>query len=169
MNRNTVSTNIALNLHGVQGRSTERDRAIADKILKNDKRTGEEKNCDRDRGGEVFSANIQRLALCSSESRVSVWTGTYMQMTTMSLPRSTETGAEVHPDTDQFIRVEQGNATVETGLGSDAMNTAYKLRTSDGIFVPACTWHNIKNTGRGTLKLTSIYAPPHHKKCTVEE
>ena len=32
----------------------------------------------------------------------------------------------------------------------------------DTVFVPAGTWHNIVNTGRMPLKLSTIYAPPHH-------
>ncbi|MDY2700241.1 MAG: cupin domain-containing protein, partial [Lachnospiraceae bacterium] len=33
--------------------------------------------------------------------------------------------------------------------------------------VPAGTWHNIVNAGRIPLRLTSIYAPPHHPRGTI--
>lgn len=177
MNTNSMNRHILVNSAELLGGSgtrggAERDRRIADEILSADcsgeRAETDTDKCERDRGGEVFSANIGRLALRSSDLRASVWTGTYMQMTTMSMPRGAETGAEVHADTDQFIRVEQGYAIAAVGLGEDALDTTYRLRAGDGIFIPACTWHNVTNVGRGTLKLTSIYAPPQHERCTVE-
>ena len=35
-------------------------------------------------------------------------------------------------------------------------------------FVPAGTWHNVRNGGRCPLKLSSVYAPPHHPWGTVQ-
>lgn len=172
MNRHILVNSAELLGHSGASGGVERDRRIADEILSTDC-VGERGEVDaeggeRDRGGEVFSANIGRLAIRSSDLRASVWTGTYMQMTVMSLGRGESIGAEVHPDTDQFIRVEQGCAIAAVGLSEGELGTTYRLRAGDGIFIPACTWHNITNVGRGTLKLTSIYAPPHHKRCTVE-
>ena len=37
----------------------------------------------------------------------------------------------------------------------------------DTIFVPAGIWHNVINIGRTPLKLSAIYAPPHHPAGTV--
>ena len=36
-----------------------------------------------------------------------------------------------------------------------------------GYFVPAGTWHNVMNTGRTPLKVSAIYAPPHHLAGTI--
>ena len=38
----------------------------------------------------------------------------------------------------------------------------------DAIFVPAGTWHNIINIGRTPLRVSSVYAPPHHPSGTVQ-
>ena len=43
------------------------------------------------------------------------------------------------------------------------------ISQGDAIFVPAGTWHNILNTGRFPLKLSSVYAPPHHLRGTVHK
>lgn len=40
--------------------------------------------------------------------RVALWTGEYLQMTIMSIPVCGEIGLEIHEETDQLIRVEQG-------------------------------------------------------------
>lgn len=76
-------------------------------------------------------------------------------------------GVEMHPDTDQFIRVENGQALVCVGNRKETLDFQCCLKTGDGIFVPAGSWHNICNTGDCPLKLSSIYAPPHHPKGTV--
>lgn len=37
----------------------------------------------------------------------------------------------------------------------------------DTVFIPAGTWHNVVNIGRNALKLSSVYAPPNHRRGTV--
>ncbi|MGN0326521.1 MAG: cupin domain-containing protein, partial [Lachnospiraceae bacterium] len=53
------------------------------------------------------------------------------------------------------------------GREESSLNLQANLNTGDAVFVPAGTWHNIINTGRSPLKLSSVYAPPHHKHGTV--
>jgi hypothetical protein len=89
-------------------------------------------------------------------------------MTLMSIPPCCDIGAELHPDMDQLIRVEKGNAMVMTGNCPHNLNCEQHMCEGDAVFVPAGTWHNIKNTGRCPLKLSTIYAPPHHPFGTVE-
>jgi mannose-6-phosphate isomerase-like protein (cupin superfamily) len=43
-----------------------------------------------------------------------------------------------------------------------------KVYTGDAVFVPAGFWHNIINTEKTSLKVSSIYAPPHHPRGTVQ-
>lgn len=89
-------------------------------------------------------------------------------MTLMCIPPCGEIGLEIHEDTDQFIRVEQGKAIVKMGKCRNQLDCRQDLCRGDGVFVPAGTWHNIVNTGRESLKVSSIYAPPHHPRGTVE-
>jgi len=79
----------------------------------------------------------------------------------MSLVPGGEIGEEVHEDTDQFFRVEQGQGTVTI----DGHET--RIDPDSAIVVPAGARHNVKNTGNGPLTLYTIYAPPHHADGTV--
>ena len=120
-----------------------------------------------DHGPAPFAANVTCAAGQNQNFRTAFWTGCHLQMTLMSIPICREIGLEMHPDTDQFIRVECGQAIVCGGTCKEKMDFQYCLNTGDGIFVPAGTWHNVFNTGNCPLKLSSIYAPPHHPKETV--
>jgi mannose-6-phosphate isomerase-like protein (cupin superfamily) len=85
----------------------------------------------------------------------------------MCIPACGDIGLEIHPDTDQFIRVEQGNAVVVMGKSKEQLSFQCPLCTGEGVFIPAGTWHNVANTGRLPLKVSSIYAPPNHLRGTV--
>jgi mannose-6-phosphate isomerase-like protein (cupin superfamily) len=128
-----------------------------------------EVKCKNEHGGEVFVTNVGRMAYRNENFRESIWTGNCLQMTLMSIPVGKDIGVEIHGDTDQYIRVEHGNAVAFFGEHEDCLDKKYKLCAGDAIFVPAGTWHNIINVGRCSLKLSSVYAPPHHPRCTVEK
>lgn len=125
--------------------------------------------CINEHGGDVYVANIEKAAYNNRNYRESVWTGKYLQMTLMSIPRSQSIGIEMHDDTDQFIRVEHGTALLVIGNDSTCLSDKKKLYKGDAVLVPAGVWHDIMNIGKCPLKLSSIYAPPHHPKCTVEK
>ena len=114
-----------------------------------------------------FSAAIPRAACQNQTFRTAFWTGHFLQMTLMSIPVHNEIGSELHADTEQFIRVEHGQAVVYVGSCKENLDVSYRLNTGDGIFIPAGVWHNVCNAGNCPLKLSSIYAPPHHPKGTV--
>ena len=129
-------------------------------------------NCNQfenrmDRGQEPFAVNVERMAMENRNFRTALWTGCHLQMTLMCIPVCGEIGQEIHEDTDQFIRVEQGRAMVRLGKCKGQGSFQRNMCTGDAVFVPAGTWHNIINTGRSPLKVTSIYAPPKHPKGTV--
>ena len=120
-----------------------------------------------DHGAEPCVANIRYMAAKNSNFRTAFWTGCHLQMTLMCIPVCDDIGTEMHEDTDQFIRAEQGRAEVRMGRCRHQMCFQKSLCEGDGIFVPAGTWHNIINVGRCPLKISSIYAPPHHPKGTI--
>lgn len=127
-------------------------------------------SCDpaiTDHGPAPFATNIVRAASKNQSFRTAFWTGEHLQMTLMELGPCGEIGAERHPDTDQYIRVEAGRALVCAGHSAEHLEDSCCLCPGDAVFVPAGTWHNIKNVGKGRLKLSSIYAPPHHPRGTV--
>ena len=129
-----------------------------------------EKYCNgepNDYGACPYAANIGRMARQNTNFRTALWTGCNLQMTLMSIPRCGEIGVEIHEDTDQFIRVEQGQAMVMLGKCESRLDMRQGLMQGDAVFVPAGTWHNIINIGKMTLKVSTVYAPPHHKAGTV--
>ena len=121
-----------------------------------------------DHGPKPYCANIMCEAWQNQNFRTAFWTGCYLQMTLMNIPVCGEVGLEMHPDTDQYIRVEGGQAVVTMGRCKEHMNLQYRLTMGDAIFVPAGTGHNVRNGGGCPLKLSSVYAPPHHPWGTVQ-
>ena len=121
----------------------------------------------RDYGGEPFVFNIDHATNMNESFRTAIWTGRYMQLTLMSIPVCGEVGAEMHPDVDQFIRVESGRAVLYTGNCLNGLREVGRVDGSCAILIPAGTWHNIVNTGNRPLKLYSLYAPPQHPYGTV--
>lgn len=132
---------------------------------------GNSKRCRmpmNDYGPEPFVTSIDEATRQNTNYRMALWTGHHLQLTLMSIPVGGEIGLEVHPDTDQFLRIEAGNGMAMMGPGKDRLN--YQRPVCDGysVFVPAGTWHNMVNTGNCSLKIYSIYTPPHHPHGTVQ-
>lgn len=123
----------------------------------------------KDYGPEPLVINIEEATEQNNNFRTAIWTGNHLQLTLMSIDVGDDIGLEIHPDVDQFIRIEEGQGIVRMGDSKD--NLYYQQRVSDdyAIIIPAGTWHNIINTGYKPLKLYSIYAPPQHPWGTVHE
>lgn len=121
-----------------------------------------------DYGPKPFVTNIDSAVMRNNNYRRALWTGKYLQLTLMSIPVGGEIGLEVHPDTDQFIRIENGYGLAMMGSEKNSLNYQRPVKGGFAVFVPAGTWHNILNTGRTPLKLYTVYAPPHHPHGTVQ-
>ena len=87
----------------------------------------------------------------------------------MSINVGEDIGLEIHPEIDQFIRIEEGQGVVKMGERKDRLNFQRKVYDDFAFIIPACTWHNLINTGNKPIKLYSIYAPPQHPKGTVHK
>lgn len=120
-----------------------------------------------DYGPTPYITNVEKMAMQNSNFRTAIWTGNYAQMTLMCIPPMEEIGLEMHEDTDQFLRVEQGTALVKIGSCECRQDFQQIVSSGDVIFVPAGTWHNVINKGRFPVRLSSVYAPPNHKRGTV--
>ncbi len=114
-----------------------------------------------------YVAHVGQCAMTNSDFRRELWTGCYAQMTLMSIPVCSDIGLEIHRENDQIIRVEQGMAMVKIGECKQHFDFQTTVQKGDVIFIPAGYWHNIINTGGTDLKLSSVYAPPHHPVGTV--
>ena len=123
----------------------------------------------RDYGPSPFAFNIHHSTTKNQNFRTTLWTGNHLQLTLMSIPVKCDIGVEMHPNVDQFVRVESGRARVYFGNSRNSLREAGVANENYAILIPAGTWHNIINASRRTLKLSSVYAPPHHPKCTIEK
>ncbi len=122
-----------------------------------------------DYGNDPFVVNIEKVTEQNNNFRSTLWTGTHMQVTLMSIDPGISIGLEMHSGTDQFLRIEQGFGRVIMGRNKE--NLSYQQNVKDGfaILVPAGIWHNILNIGKIPLKIYSIYAPAHHARGTVHK
>ena len=116
---------------------------------------------------DIFSFNIEDSVLKNQNFRKTFWTGKFMQITLMSINSGSSIGLEMHPDTDQFLKIEDGIGQVLIGKSKDRLSYQKRVKKGDAIIVPAGMWHNVINLGRGCIKLYSVYAPPHHKPGAV--
>lgn len=121
----------------------------------------------KDHGGQPFVIDINEASKQNNTYRTAIWTGEHLQVTVMSIDVGEDIGLEVHPDTDQFLRIEAGEGLVQMGDTKENLNFEKSVRDDDAIMVPAGKWHNLTNTGKKPLKLYTIYAPPEHPFGTV--
>ena len=130
---------------------------------------GNSNNGLHDFGPNPFVININEATKLNNTFRTALWTGDHLQLTLMSLNPGEDVGLEIHPNVDQFLRIEQGQGIVQMGKSKDNLNLQWQAFDDSAIFVPAGTWHNLTNTGNMPLKLYSIYAPPNHPFGTVHK
>lgn len=124
-------------------------------------------NYIRDYGPEPFVININEATMQNNNFRTALWTGKHLQVTLMSINVGESIGLEMHPDVDQFIRIEQGYGLVQMGNDKNNLNFERKVYDEFAIIIPAGKWHNLTNIGNVPIKLYSIYAPPNHPKGTI--
>jgi len=120
-----------------------------------------------DHGKEPFVVNIEQLTKQNNTYRTAIWTGKHFQVTVMSIPVGSDIGLEVHPNTDQLIRIEEGQGLVQMGNSRDRLDFETKAQEGYAIMIPAGKWHNVTNIGNTPLKVYVIYAPPQHPFGTV--
>lgn len=109
----------------------------------------------------AFVANIENITIKNEYYRKVLYTTNTQQLVVMNLRPGVSTGEEIHPNTTQFIRIEQG-------LGLAILN-GNEFKLSDGICIVVApgTKHNILASETG-LKLYTIYSPPEHDANTEE-
>src|SRR5690554_4249699 len=83
----------------------------------------------RDYGPNPFVTNIEDAALRNNNFRIALWTGKHFQITLMSIDVGDDIGLEMHPNVDQFLRIEQGEGLVMMGDTEDRLN--FRRRVSD--------------------------------------
>ena len=120
-----------------------------------------------DHGKKPYVLDIEATTVDKENFRTTLWTGAHLQLTVMAIPVGGDIGLEVHPDNDQFLRLEQGRGLVEMGPAEDDLNFRAEVEDDWAILVPAGTWHNVTNIGDEPLKVYALYGPPDHLPGTV--
>lgn len=110
-----------------------------------------------------YVANIEELTEENTDFRRVLYSGSKLQLVLMSVAPGEELGGEIHADTDQFFRIEQGKGCIVID------GAPHKVKSGDGVIVPAGAHHNVICTGHEALKLYTIYGPPHHRDQLVQK
>ncbi|MFH0852113.1 MAG: cupin domain-containing protein [bacterium] len=104
-----------------------------------------------------YVTNIEQTTKENENFRKVLYTASHSQLVLMSLKAGEEIGMEVHPDNDQFLRVEAGQGKVVID------GNEYEISDGFAVVVPAGAQHNVINTGSDALRLYTIYSPAHHR------
>jgi mannose-6-phosphate isomerase-like protein (cupin superfamily) len=111
-----------------------------------------------------YVGNIEEKTLQNENFREVLFTGKYCQLVVMSLKPGEEIGMEVHPNVDQFFRIDAGEGKVIMN-GEDS-----EVKDGFAFVVPAGTEHNVVNTSsESLLKLYTVYSPPNHPDGTIHK
>jgi mannose-6-phosphate isomerase-like protein (cupin superfamily) len=108
---------------------------------------------------------IEKQTLKNPNFRQVLFTGKHCQLVVMCLQAGEEIGNEVHEHTDQFFRIEEGEAKF-------VFNGSEEHLVGDGeaVVVPAGTYHNVINASKTKqLKLYTVYSPPNHPDGTIHK
>lgn len=110
-----------------------------------------------------YKGNIEKLTLENESFRQVFYTAKHSQLVVMTLKPGEEIGEEIH-DVDQFFRFESGEGKVIID------DNEYVVSDGDAIIVPEGAKHDVLNTSNTeSLKLYTLYCPPHHKDKTVHK
>ncbi len=108
-----------------------------------------------------YITKIEKDTLENAHFREVLYTATNSQLVVMSLKPGEDIGEEIH-ELDQFIRCEQGEGKAMLD------GVEHAIKNGVAVLVPAGTKHNIINTsGNQSMKLYTLYAPPHHRDGVV--
>lgn len=110
-----------------------------------------------------YVANIEKSTEENTDFRRVLYSGSKLQLVLMSVAPGEELGGEIHAETDQFFRIEEGKGRIVID------GVPHKVEAGDCAVVPAGTHHNLICTGHEPLKIYTIYGPPHHLDQLVQK
>ncbi|MGA2821012.1 MAG: cupin domain-containing protein [Anaerolineales bacterium] len=110
-----------------------------------------------------YVGSIEKETLKNKFFRRVLFTGKHSQLVVMCLQGGEDIGNEVHPDVDQFFRIETGEAKFVFNGKEE-----HVVGEGGAVVVPAGTYHNVINTSKTQLlQLYTVYSPPNHPDGTV--
>jgi len=112
-----------------------------------------------------YVGRLEQVAVKNEYFRHVLFTGEHAQLVLMCLQPMEDIGNEVHPNVDQFFRVEEGKAEFVFNGKEEHL-----VGAGDAVVVPAGTYHNVINASTTEpLHLYTIYSPPQHPDGTVHK
>lgn len=111
----------------------------------------------------MFHTNIEKETIDNDNYRKVLNTTCNMQLVVMSLKPNETIPNEIHHQSDQFIRIEEGSCRILINKRDEI-----KLNKDDCIIIPKNTYHEVIN-GDNKLKLYTIYAQPQHPNGWIQK
>ena len=109
-----------------------------------------------------FFVKLEEEAKANTNFRKVLFTAPHSQLVLMSLKPGEDIGVEVHPDNDQFIRIDAGHGQAIID------GETFDLMDGSAVVIPAGSQHNIINLSESEdLKLYTVYSPAHHPDGTI--
>jgi len=107
--------------------------------------------------------DIEKETISNDYFRKVLFTADRLQLVIMCLNPGEDIGEEVHPTTDQFFRIEEGEGK--------AIVDGREINIKDGssILIKSGRVHNIINDSNKPLKLYSLYSPPQHRDGLIQK
>lgn len=107
--------------------------------------------------------DIEKEAKANDYFRKVVFTAERMQLVVMCIKPGEDIGEEVHPTTDQFFRIEEGEGK--------AIVDGREINIKDGssILIKSGRVHNIINDSNKPLRLYTLYSPPQHQDGLIQK
>jgi mannose-6-phosphate isomerase-like protein (cupin superfamily) len=111
----------------------------------------------QDLGPQPQSFDLEQATRDNEKFRAVVWSGRYLQLTLMSIPVGGDIGLEMHPDTDQFLRLDAGRGLAEMGPSKERLTSKQEVADGWCALIPAGTWQNVTNIGAEPIQVYAIY------------
>mgnify|MGYP003243307116 CR=1 FL=1 len=86
----------------------------------------------KDHGKKPYIINIEDATTGNDNYRTTIWTGSKLQVTVMSIQPGDDIGLEVHEGIDQFIRIEEGEGVCKMGPSKDNLHVQQKVMDDAG-------------------------------------
>ena len=94
-----------------------------------------------DQGPQPFVVDIEKATVNNPHFRNTLWTGSFLQLTVMTISPGEDIGAEIHEDHDQFLRIEEGKAQVMIGAAENDLVVPHRHRRRQNDHRPPALPH----------------------------
>ena len=133
-------------------------------VKKNEKIVTKETIINNKQLKKPFVDNIEKLTEKNKNFRKVLYTTPNTQLVLMSLKPLEEIGMEIHTDTTQFLRIEEGRGvTIVNGKTT-------KIGPGSAIVIAPGMEHNIINKSpTDRMQIYTLYSPPHHPIGTIQK